>query len=157
MFLIFYPNPQLDQNFKPTRNLSGHFLYTFIYIYIWVWLFIYLNMKKYKGPFWWIAPPLPSNKIFWSKEKSRNLGLWKLFSSGDFRTTNPHTGCLSCGRQVVVCVMKGCRGKPVISMGLLKLFSSTHLVVTGELTHTVVPYAHTVVVYIVKREEGDPW
>ena len=51
---------------------------------------------------------------------------------------------------VVLCVMKGWRGKPLISMGLLILFSSTHLVVTGEKTHTVVPYAHTVVVCVVK-------
>ena len=39
---------------------------------------------------------------------------------------------------VVVCVMKGWRGKPLITMGLLMLVSSTHLVVTGEKTHTVV-------------------
>ena len=51
---------------------------------------------------------------------------------------------------MVVCVMEEWRGKPVITMGLLKLFSSIHLVVTGELTHTVVPYAHTVVVCVLK-------
>ena len=46
--------------------------------------------------------------------------------------------------------MKGWRGKPLITMGLLKLFSSTSLAVTGELTQTVVPYAHPVVVSVVK-------
>ena len=55
---------------------------------------------------------------------------------------------------MVVCVMKGWRGKPVITMGLLKLFSSTHLVATGKLTHTVVPYAHTVVVCVPKGGGG---
>ena len=57
---------------------------------------------------------------------------------------------------VVVCVMKGWRGKPLITMGLLMLVSSTHLVVTGEKTHTVVPYAHPVVVCVVRGGE-DPW
>ena len=33
VFDFFYPDPQLDQNFKPTRNLSGHFLYIYICIY----------------------------------------------------------------------------------------------------------------------------
>ena len=55
-----------------------------------------------------------------------------------------------CAHTVVVCDMKGWWGKPLITIGLLNLFSSTHLVVTGELTHTVVPYAHTVVVCVVK-------
>ena len=57
---------------------------------------------------------------------------------------------------VVVCVMKGWRVKALITMGLLMLFSSTHLVVTGEKTHTVGPYAHTVVVCVVKRGGGTP-
>ena len=52
--------------------------------------------------------------------------------------------------------MKGWRGKKVITMGLLKLFSSTHLITTGELTHTVVPYAHKVVVSVQKRGGGEP-
>ena len=51
---------------------------------------------------------------------------------------------------VVVCVMKGWRGKPLITTGLLKLFSSSHLLVTGDMTHTVVLCAHTVVVCGVK-------
>ena len=34
VFDFFYPDPQLVQNFKPTRNLSGQFFY--IYKYIWV-------------------------------------------------------------------------------------------------------------------------
>merc|ERR1711989_32565 len=34
VFDFFYPDPQLDQNIKPTRNLSGHFLYTYIYVYM---------------------------------------------------------------------------------------------------------------------------
>ena len=58
---------------------------------------------------------------------------------------------------VVVCVMKGWRGKPLITMGLLMLVSSTHLVVTGEKTHTVVPYAHPVVVCVVRGGGEDPW
>ena len=41
-------------------------------------------------------------------------------------------------------------------MGPLNLFSTTHLVVTGELTHTVVPYTHTVVVCVMKRWRGKP-
>ena len=41
---------------------------------------------------------------------------------------------------VGVCVMKG--------------WTSTHLVVTGEKTHTVVPYAHPVVVCVVKGGGG---
>ena len=46
---------------------------------------------------------------------------------------------------VGVCVMKG--------------WTSTHLVVTGEKTHTVVPYAHPVVVCVVKGGGGgeDSW
>ena len=39
-------------------------------------------------------------------------------------------------------------------MGLLMLFSSTHLVVTGEKTNTEVPYAHTVEVCVVKGGVG---
>ena len=42
----------------------------------------------------------------------------------------------------------------MITMGFLKLFSSSHLVVIGELTHTVDTYVHTVVVSKVKG--GDP-
>ena len=35
VFDFFYPDPQLDQNIKPTRNLSGHiYIYIGIYIYI---------------------------------------------------------------------------------------------------------------------------
>ena len=61
-----------------------------------------------------------------------------------------------CTHTVVVCDMKGWRGKPLITMGLLKLFSSTHLVITGGLTHTVVADAHTVIVCIVKgRGDSD--
>ena len=33
IFEFFYSDPQLDQNFKPTRNFSGHFLYIHICIY----------------------------------------------------------------------------------------------------------------------------
>ena len=39
-------------------------------------------------------------------------------------------------------------------MGLLKLFSSSHLVVTGELTHTVDRYADTVMVCVAKGGGG---
>ena len=46
--------------------------------------------------------------------------------------------------------MKGWRGKTLITIGLFKFSSSTHVVVTVKLTHTVVPYAHTVVVCVVK-------
>ena len=55
----------------------------------------------------------------------------------------------------VVFVINGWRGKPLITMELLLLFSSNHLVVTGELTHTVVPYAHTVVVCVLKGGGAD--
>ena len=55
-----------------------------------------------------------------------------------------------CSHKVVVCVMKGWRDKHLITMGLLKLFASTYLVITGALTHTVVADAHTVIVCIVK-------
>ena len=41
--------PQLDQNFKPTRNLSGHFLY--VLVYMGRVFHIYLTMKKIKAPF----------------------------------------------------------------------------------------------------------
>ena len=61
-----------------------------------------------------------------------------------------------CTHTVVVCVMKGWKGKPLINMGLLKLFSKSHLVVIVELTHTVVRYAHTVVVNVVKGSGGTP-
>ena len=57
---------------------------------------------------------------------------------------------IPCSHKVVVCVMKGWRGKPLITMGLLKLFASTYIVITGVLTHTVVADAHTVIVCIVK-------
>ena len=43
----------------------------------------------------------------------------------------------------------------MITMGFLKLFSSSHLVVIGELTHTVDTYAHTVVVSKVKGGTPD--
>ena len=33
VFDIFYPDPQLVQIFKPTRNLAGHFFYIYISIY----------------------------------------------------------------------------------------------------------------------------
>ena len=46
--------------------------------------------------------------------------------------------------------------KTLITIGLLELFSDTHLVVTGELTHTVVPYTHTVVVCVVKGRGRTP-
>ena len=61
-----------------------------------------------------------------------------------------------CTHRVVVWVMRGWRGKPLITIRLSKLFSSSHLVYTGELTHTVVPYAHTLVVCVVKGKGGDP-
>ena len=56
----------------------------------------------------------------------------------------------SCTHTEVDCVMKEWRGKPLITMGLLMLLSSSHLVVTGEKIHTVVPYAHKVEVCIVR-------
>ena len=46
--------------------------------------------------------------------------------------------------------MKRWRGKPLITMGLLMLFPSNHLVVKGEQTHTVVPTTHTEVVCVMK-------
>ena len=61
-----------------------------------------------------------------------------------------------CTHTVVVCVMKGWRGEPLITVGLLKLFSRNHLVDTGELTRTVVRYAHTVVVCVMKGWRGEP-
>ena len=30
IFEFLHPDPQLDQNLKPTGNLSGHFLYIFV-------------------------------------------------------------------------------------------------------------------------------
>ena len=45
-------------------------------------------------------------------------------------------------------------GETPITMGFLKLFSSSHLLVTGEMTHTVVQSTHTVVVCVVKRGGG---
>ena len=33
VFEFFYSDPQLDPNFKPTRNLSGQFFYIYISIY----------------------------------------------------------------------------------------------------------------------------
>ena len=53
-----------------------------------------------------------------------------------------------------VCVKKWWREKLLITMELLMLFSSSHLVVTGELTHTVVPYANAVIVCIMKGENS---
>ena len=32
VFEFWHPDPQLDQNLKPTRNLSEHFLYIYMYI-----------------------------------------------------------------------------------------------------------------------------
>ena len=57
---------------------------------------------------------------------------------------------IPCSHKVVVCVMKGWKGKPLITMGLSKFFASTYLVITGRLTHTVVADAHKVIVCIVK-------
>ena len=57
--------------------------------------------------------------------------------------------------RVVVCVMNRWRGKPLITMGLLKLFYSSHLVVTGEWTHPAVPNAHTVAVSVIKGWRGE--
>ena len=34
VFEFLYPDPQLDQNLKPTRNFSGHFIYIYICVYI---------------------------------------------------------------------------------------------------------------------------
>ena len=34
VFEFFYSDPQLDPNFKPTRNLSGQLLYIYLCIYI---------------------------------------------------------------------------------------------------------------------------
>ena len=34
VFDFFYPDPQLVQIFKPTRNLSGQFFYIYIYVYM---------------------------------------------------------------------------------------------------------------------------
>ena len=64
--------------------------------------------------------------------------------------------CTECTECTNARAPKGWRGKPLITMGLLILYSSTHLVVTGEKTHTVVPDAHTGVVCVVKGR-GDPW
>ena len=82
------------------------------------------------------------------------MGFLKLFSSSFLRGFTYTV--VPCNHAMVVCVMKGWRGKPLITMGLLNLFSSTHLVVTGELTHTVVPYTHTVVVCVVKGRGRTP-
>ena len=60
-----------------------------------------------------------------------------------------------CTHTVVVCIMKRWRGKPLITMGLLMLFSSNHLVVKGEQTHTVVPYAHIVDVCVARGWGGE--
>ena len=62
---------------------------------------------------------------------------------------------IPCSQKVVVCVMKGWRGKPLITMGLLKLFASTYLVITGGLTHTVVADSHTLIVCIVRGDDSD--
>ena len=55
---------------------------------------------------------------------------------------------------VVVSIVTGWRGKPLITMGLLKLLSSGRLVLTGELTQTVISYAHAVVVFVGKGGQG---
>ena len=53
---------------------------------------------------------------------------------------------IPCSKLVVVCVMKDWRGKPLITMGLLKLLASTYLVITLGLTDTVIADARTVIV-----------
>ena len=55
---------------------------------------------------------------------------------------------------VVVSIVTGWRGKPLITMGLLKLLSSGRLVLTGELTQTVISYTQTVVVCAGKGGQG---
>ena len=34
VFEFLYPDPQLDQNLKPIRNLSGQFLYFYLIMYM---------------------------------------------------------------------------------------------------------------------------
>ena len=56
---------------------------------------------------------------------------------------------------VVVFVMKRWREDLLITTGLLKLFSNCHLLVTGGFTHTLVRDAHTMVVGVVKGRGGE--
>ena len=39
VFEFFYPDPQLDENLEPTRNMSGQFFYIYIYIFKYIWVY----------------------------------------------------------------------------------------------------------------------
>ena len=53
VFEFLYPDRQLDQNLKPTRNLCGQLLYIYIYIYLSILGIVlhYFKMKKMNGYF----------------------------------------------------------------------------------------------------------
>ena len=77
VFEIFYSDPQLDQNLKPTRNLCEQ-LYIYI-LYIWVKCFnISLKWKKLKDPNY--RPSVhPHDKGFWREKKASPRGcFWNL-------------------------------------------------------------------------------
>ena len=50
VFEFFYTDPQLDQNLKPTRNLCGQLLYTYLSIYVYR-LYYILKRKNIKDTF----------------------------------------------------------------------------------------------------------
>ena len=55
VFEFFYSDPQLDPNFKPTRNLSGQLLY--------IYLCIYPNCANNRDVFFGTPPPGTTQKV----------------------------------------------------------------------------------------------
>ena len=77
-----------------------------------------------------------------------NMGPLKLFSSSVLIGSDPHSGSVYPDSGCLC--YEGKERETPDNHGLSELFSSSPLLVTGELTHTVVLYAHTVVVCVVK-------
>ena len=84
-----------------------------------------------------------------------NMGLLKVFSRSFWRRIDPHSGSVY-PHSDCLCY-EGVEEETPDNHGDLNVLSTTHLVVTREKTHTVVPYSHIVVVCVLKRVGGNPW
>ena len=113
VFEFLHPDPQLDQNFKPTRNLCGQLLT--IYKYIYTWSIYPQSIKKIEGHFWYSVPPnpTPSNKTFPRKKKGHRSSVI-LKVSKSFPNTN--SGCRP--RCVNAELDPEGRGKELVGKGL---------------------------------------
>ena len=66
VFEFLHPDPQLDQHFKPARNLCGQLLTRYIYKYIYTWSIYPQSIKKIEGHFWYDLKKIYPRGCFWN-------------------------------------------------------------------------------------------